>query len=331
MPLITDAVHIWRAPEGDYHIEWAASHPDTRVRVEPLGSHGQVQAHYEQAAPRARIAGLPPARRHQFRLSDQHGNETLAMERKLGMQGTPNFRDFGGYRGADGRRVRWGYLYRSGQLSGLTPQDLELLDSLQLDLVCDFRREDEQQNSPSRYPESRRPKVASLPITPGSNAAAFAGGGLDLGGRQPMYDFMVDINRDFAESQGATYARMFREILQHEDARFLVHCAAGKDRTGFAVAVILLALGVSVEQIMQDYLLTARFFHPQQEVERLRVKYGLESVPEEAILPMLEVHQAYLERALQAIADYGAVETYLEEVLGVGSAEREELRRRYLE
>ena len=286
MPLISDAVQIWRAAEGDYHIEWAASHPDTQVRVDPLGGHGQVQAHYEEAAPRARIAGLPAARRHQFRLSDQHGNEVLAMERKLGMQGTPNFRDFGGYRGADGRRVRWGYLYRSGQLSGLTPQDLELLDSLQLDLVCDFRREDEQQSSPSRYPEARQPQVASLPI---------------------------------------------REILQRQDTRFLVHCAAGKDRTGFAVAVILLALGVSVEQVMEDYMLTARFYHPQREVDRLRAKYGLESVPEEAILPMLEVHEAYLARALEAIRDYGAVETYLEDVLGVGSAEREELRRRYLE
>lgn len=331
MPLISDAVHIWRAPEGDYHIEWAASHPETRVRVDPLGGHGEVQAHYEESVPRARIAGLPPARRHQFRLSDQHGNEVLAMERKLGMQGTPNFRDFGGYRGADGRRVRWGYLFRSGQLSGLTPQDLELLDSLQLDLVCDFRREDEQQSSPSRYPEARQPEVASLPITPGSNTAAFTAGGLDLGGPQPMFDFMVGINRDFVESQGPVYARMFREILQRPDARFLVHCAAGKDRTGFAVAIILLALGVPVEQVMQDYMLTQRFFHPQQEVERLRAKYGLESVPEEAILPMLEVHEAYLERALQAIADYGEVETYLEEVLGVGSAEREELRRRYLE
>jgi protein-tyrosine phosphatase len=331
MPLISDAVHIWRAPEGDYHVEWAASHPETRVRVDPLGGHGEVQAHYEETAPRARIAGLPPARRHQFRLSDQHGNQVLAMERKLGMQGTPNFRDFGGYRGADGRRVRWGYLYRSGQLSGLTPQDLDLLDSLQLDLVCDFRREDEQQNSPSRYPPARQPEVASLPITPGSNTAAFTEGGLDLGGRQPMFDFMVGINRDFVESQGPVYTRMFREILQRPDARFLVHCAAGKDRTGFAVAVILLALGVPVEQVMQDYMLTRRFFHPQQEVGRLRAKYGLESVPEEAILPMLEVHEAYLERALQAIAEYGEVETYLEEVLGVGSAEREELRRRYLE
>ena len=278
-----------------------------------------------------RMTGLPVGRRHQFRLRDQHGNEVVAMERRLGMQGTPNFRDFGGYRTTDGRHVRWGYLYRSGQLSGLTEQDLSLLSSLNLDLVCDFRREEEQDNSPNRLPDVRRPRIASLPITPGSNNAAFAGGRLDGGGRQPMFDFMVDINRDFVEAQGPMYKQMFQEIFAQDDARFLVHCAAGKDRTGFAAAIILLALGVSVEQVMADYLLTRRFFDPRQEIDRLRVKYGFDSEEDEAIMPMLEVHEAYLQRALQAIADYGDVNSYLADVLGVGGAERNELRRRYLE
>lgn len=334
MPLLADTVHIWRAPEGDYHVEWEASHPQTRVTVSPLDAAApDLQLHYEDAdaASRLRISGLPADRRHTFRLQDQHGNELVAMERRLGMQGTPNFRDFGGYRTTDGRRVRWGYLYRSGQLSGLTERDLALLAYLQLDLLCDFRREEEQSASPNRLPRERAPRVASLPITPGSNDAAFANGQLDRGGRQPMFNFMVDINRDFVEAQSPMYRRMFAEILAQDDARFLVHCAAGKDRTGFAAAIILMALGVSVDQVMADYLLTRRFFDPRQEIDRLRIKYGFQSVEDEAIMPMLEVHEAYLQRALQAIADYGDVDTYLTRELGVGSAEREELRRRYLE
>ncbi|QIB65224.1 tyrosine-protein phosphatase [Kineobactrum salinum] len=331
MPLIADAIHVWREPEGDYHVEWAASHPATRVTVEPLTPAGQVSAHYEETATRARIRGLPLNCRHFFRLRDQHGNETIVTERKLGMQGTPNFRDFGGYPGADGRRVRWGYLYRSGHLSRLTNRDLDLLQSLELDLVCDFRRDDERLASPNRLPPSRPPRVVSLPITPGSNAAVFAHGELDLGGRQPMFDFMVDINRDFVEAQAATYARMFREILAQPDSRFLIHCAAGKDRTGFAAALILLVLGVPVERVMHDYMLTRRYYDPALEIERLRRKYGFEDVPAEAVLPMLEVHEAYLARAFDAIAEYGEVTAWLEDVLGVGPAEREELRRRYLE
>ena len=97
--LISDAVHIWREPGGDYHIEWQVSDPETEVTVEPLAADGELQLHYSQRpGPGARLAGLPPARRHFFRLRDQYGTEVVATERRLGMEGAPNFRDFGGYR-----------------------------------------------------------------------------------------------------------------------------------------------------------------------------------------------------------------------------------------
>lgn len=330
--LIKDAVHIWREADGDYHFEWEASHPDTRVTVEPLADPGGVQARYSETPGRASLSGLRPASRHFFRLRDQHGNEVLASERKLGMQGTPNFRDFGGYRTAEGRLVKWGYLYRSGQLSGLSDQDMQLLESLELDLVCDFRRAEEQQGDPSRLPVARPPKTASLPIVPGSNAGFFEEVQGNVGNPDAMFEFMLEINRDFAESQSETYARMFREILALEDTRFLVHCAAGKDRTGFAAAVVLLALGVERDVVMRDYMLTARFFDPAREAERLKRKYAMEHMDTSAVLPMLEVREAYLQRALESIdANYPSIDAYLEEALGVGPLEREELRARYLE
>lgn len=332
--LISDAVHIWRDADGDYHLEWQASHPDTQVTVEPVGD-GVVIHHQE--APGARVSGLPQGNRHFFRVRDQHGNEVLATERKLGMQGTPNFRDFGGYETRDNRQVKWGYLFRSGQLSTLSDRDIELLASLELDLVCDFRREEEQASDPSRLPSGRRPRIASLPIIPGSNSRFFeeaekqGGGQLDFE-RQAMFDFMVEINRDFAEGQSETYARMFREILELQDARFLVHCAAGKDRTGFAAALVLLGLGVPAEVVMQDYMLTARFFHPESEMVRLQRKYGMEHVDAASVRPMLEVHEDYLARALSSIDEnYGSVERYLNEALGVGAPELEELKARYLD
>ncbi len=331
--LIADAVHIWREPDGDYHIEWQASHPETEVTVEPLEARAEVSTHYSEDSGRVSLSGLAPDSRHFFRLRDQHGTEVLAAERRLGMQGTPNFRDFGGYPAAGGSRVKWGYLFRSGQLSNLSDQDVELLASLEIDLVCDFRRLEEQEGDPSRLPPDRPPRIASLPIIPGSNARFFeeADGGMDAG-PQAMFDFMLEINRDFVEDQADTYARMFREILDLEDARFLVHCAAGKDRTGFAAAIIQLALGVSREWVMRDYMLTRQFFQPHREVDRLKRKYDMAQMATEAILPMLEVHEDYLERALGVIArDFPSVEAYLAEVLGVGPAELAELRARYLE
>ncbi|MGB1141757.1 MAG: tyrosine-protein phosphatase, partial [Halioglobus sp.] len=312
--LIPDEVHIWREPDGDYHVEWRASHPETEVRVEPLAAHDDVQAHYHDAESRARISGLAPGSRHFFRVTDQHGNEVLSTERKLALEGTPNFRDFGGYRTEDDRQVKWGYLFRSGQLSGLSDRDLDLLASLELDLVCDFRRLEEQEGDPSRLPPQKTPRIASLPIVPGSNSRFFEEAEGHVGDRQAMFDFMLEINRDFATAQSETYARMFREILAIEDARFLVHCAAGKDRTGFAAAIMLLALGVPREVVMRDYMLTQRFFHPPREIERLQRKYQMEHMDAEAVLPMLEVHEDYLGLALETIdSQYDSLDSYLEE------------------
>ncbi len=338
--LISDAVHIWRAADGDYHIEWRASAPDTQVVVEPVLDSGAAgpdfETHYAGGDAGARLSGLPPAARHHFRLRDQHGTEVVAPERKLGMQGTPNFRDFGGYRTVDGRQVKWGFLFRSGQLSNLSAQDVALLQHLDIDLICDFRRTEEQEGDPSRLPQENPPRIASLAIVPGSNARFFEemSEGLESSamGRQAMFDFMVEINRDFAVAQTDTYARMFREILALPDARFLVHCAAGKDRTGFAAALVLLALGVPREVVMRDYMLTARYFHPATEIERLRQKYQMEHMEADAILPMLEVHEDYLARALQVIEqDYDSLEDYLFEALELGPGELRELRRRYVE
>lgn len=273
-------------------------------------------------------------------MTDQDVVELGRPPRRLEMHGTPNFRDFGGYQTATGKEVKWGYLFRSGQLSHLSDSDISLLDSLKLDLICDFRREEEQSSAPNRLPEASSLRVLSLPIIPGSNAEFFdqladnsdtqTGSDSNLNTTQAMYDFMVEINRDFAVGQSEAYTRMFAEILQINDARFLVHCAAGKDRTGFAAAVFLMALGVSREVVMQDYLLTARYFLPELEMQRIKQKYEME-LPDHAILPMLEVHEEYLSAALVAIdSRYPSFETYLEEELSVGPAELAELRGRYL-
>lgn len=147
-----------------------------------------------------------------------------------------------------------------------------------------------------------------------------------------MFDFMVEINRDFAQGQTDTYAQMFSEILKLEDTRFLVHCAAGKDRTGFAAAIILLALGVSRELVMRDYMLTNRFFHPHREIDRLKIKYEMHALDTASILPMLEVHEDYLARALLEIdQNFASVEAYLAEALNVRAEEIALLRARYLD
>ena len=331
MSLDLDSVHVWRNADGVHYIDWQTTRAGTEVVVEPLSAGAKVEYPQAEHAP-VKVTGLAADSRHQFRLDDQQGNQIVVGERRLGFQGAPNFRDFGGYPTCEGGRVKWGYLFRAGQLSALTETDVTLLAALELDLVCDFRREDEQLNDPNRLPAHNTPNTVSLPIVPGSNARFFEEAEQGWSGPEPMFNFMVHINRDFAESQSDTYARMFRAILDCEQARFLVHCAAGKDRTGFAAAIILLALGVPRELVMRDYMLTRQFFLPANELTRIRGKYDMQDLEEEAILPMLEVHEVYLDKALNTVdSQYGSIEQYLGEAMALTTSDREELRRRYVE
>lgn len=331
MPLDLDSVHVWRNSDGVHHVAWETTQAATQVVVEPLSVGAKLE--YPQAGRTSvKVTGLAAGSRHQFRLDDQQGNQIVVGERRLGFRGAPNFRDFGGYPTREGGRVKWGYLFRAGQLSALTDTDITLLAALKLDLVCDFRREDEQLNDPNRLPAYNTPSTISLPIVPGSNARFFEEAEQGWSGSEPMFNFMVHINQDFAESQSDTYARMFRAILDCEQARFLVHCAAGKDRTGFAAAIMLLALGVPRDLVMRDYMLTRQFFLPSNELPRIRGKYDMQDLPEEAILPMLEVHEVYLDKALDTIdSQYGSIERYLDEAMGLTVGDREELRSRYVE
>ena len=259
--------------------------------------------------------------------------EPLALptgQRRLKFEGTPNFRDLGGYRTADGREVKWGYLFRSGQLSELSTADLATLAGLSLELVCDFRRVEEQERDPSLLPVPG-PGVASIPIEPGSNDRALsASDQWDLVDRAAMFEFMVEINRNFALGQRQAYAEMFQRVLALEQGRMLFHCAAGKDRTGFAAAAILLALGVPRETVMEDYLLTREYFLPEHELGRLQRKYEM-GLPGEAMMPILEVHPDYLQAAFDAIdEEFSSFEHYLEDYLGLTPDQREQLCERYL-
>ena len=227
--------------------------------------------------------------------------------------------------------MKWGFLFRSGHLSTLSQQDVDLLASLDLDLVFDFRRLEEQEADASRLPRQSTPRVVSLPIIPGSNSRFFERAGEQSNQPDAMFNFMLEINRDFAGPQAVTYSRMFREILAAPDARFLVHCAAAGSHR-FRGSHHPAGAGVSRDLVMRDYLLTARYYLPERELDRLRRKYQLEHMVAESILPMLEVHEDYLANALHHIDEnYRSVEDYLEQALGVGPAELAELRARYPE
>ncbi|MFK7828194.1 MAG: tyrosine-protein phosphatase [Congregibacter sp.] len=250
-------------------------------------------------------------------------------ERLVGLEGSPNFRDAGGYASSDGEILSRGNIFRSGHLAQLTDADTQRLAALRLELICDLRREDEQRHEPSIIPAGA--ELMSAPITPGSQSSAIYADATQLGGVQSMFDFMCDINREFVESQSDNYRAVFGRLLESCATRVLFHCSAGKDRTGFVVAMLQLALGVSQADIEADYLLSRLYYLPEEQIARVRIKYPVDHLSDEALLPMMSADIRYLHSALDAVdRHYPSRDAFLQMALGLGVSERRELRRRFV-
>ncbi len=252
--------------------------------------------------------------------------------RIIPVPGAVNLRDFGGYATLEGRQVRTGLLFRSGSLAHLTDAGRTAFERLGIALICDLRRPDEQQEEPTALPQGA-PRRLEIPIDPGSALAlraAFRDNSLTAHQR---IDFMVQINRELARDHAEDYARMFEGLLALDTGGFLVHCAAGKDRTGFACALILHTLGVPEHLVMQDYLLTNEAIDLEGHMlPRLRARMGEHvQFDHEALRAIAGVRAEYLQAAYDTIAaDFESVEHYVRDAIGLGPASRDVLRARYL-
>lgn len=254
----------------------------------------------------------------------------MTQKRILDLPGSVNLRDFGGYETIDGRRVRAGLLYRSGMLAELTPDGQSQLRALGIGVICDLRRPYEREQEPTPFPP-HDPLQVHVAIDPDSAVLlreALADSVLDL---QQRIDFMIEINRELARAHAADYRRVFAALEASGSRGFLVHCAAGKDRTGFGVAAIQMALGVPRETVIEDYLLTneamdfERFILP-----RLKPRYG--EIDVEAARALSGVRAEYIHAALDELdATFGSFDTYLHEGLGIDARRRAALQDRYLE
>jgi protein-tyrosine phosphatase len=240
------------------------------------------------------------------------------------LSGASNFRDLGGYVADAGRRVRRFRLLRSDHLANLQPEDLSVLathlgESVR---VLDLRGAAERETAACVIPTAT---VYSLPIEP--TIVQKLTDLLEAGHRITAADtvaLMQETYRGFVRSNTPRFASLFEHVLDEHEAPLVFHCTAGKDRTGFAAALILRSLGVSEEDVMRDYLLTN---------ERLAMpdasRHGLTP---EAGMVLWRVQPEFLYAAFEAVeADYGGLEGYLREGLGLGAAERERLRELYLE
>jgi protein-tyrosine phosphatase len=241
--------------------------------------------------------------------------------RHFNLAGASNFRDLGGYPAKDGRTLRWRQIFRSNHLGHLTAADIAVLRGLGLKSAFDFRGAEERAAAVCGLEEIA---VHSLPIEP--TVVAELRGRLATGrtlSSAAALEVMRDSYRGYVRHSTQKFRALFAHLLE-DRAPLVIHCTAGKDRTGFACALILHALGVPHDLIAEDYLLTNRFYR--------RDPAASPDLPEEVRQALASVEASFLAAAFEVIsADYGDLERYLGEGLGLRNGERERLQARYLE
>jgi protein-tyrosine phosphatase len=240
--------------------------------------------------------------------------------RHLELEGASNFRDLGGYSANDGRRVRWRQIFRSNHLGHLTAADIEVVRGLGVRSAFDFRGLEERAAAVCAVKEIA---VHSLPIEPTVVAALRARLAAGLLSAADALEIMRESYRNYVRLNTHSFRALFGHLLA-DRAPLVIHCTAGKDRTGFACALVLHALGVAEDVIAEDYLLTNRFYR--------RDPASGTDLPEDVRQAIGSVEASFLAAGFEAVqGDYGDLENYLKEGLGLGPQERTELKARYLQ
>lgn len=258
----------------------------------------------------------------------------MTPDRVLDLERVLNFRDFGGYDAAGGARVKRGLLFRSAHFSEASEEDKARLDALGVRFLVDLRRTEERALEPNRWPGEQTVSYMSdmgpsSAMPPHMEALMHS----DLTAASVEH-YMHSLYRDFPAQPRHVqlYTDWFRELS--EGGAGVIHCAAGKDRTGLGCALTLHVLGVDEATIFADYEYTNTAVDLDARLPRMhaRIQQRLgRPIEPEALRPMLCVKAAYLRDALTSIdAQYGSIDGYLT-ALGVDDVMRERLKENYLE
>lgn len=251
----------------------------------------------------------------------------------LGIASAPNLRDVGGYSTTDGRKVKTGLAFRSGALDRLTSAEQEVLLEAGVRLVCDLRTETERTDQPDRLPNGVDYLVLDVQKHGGHGAdiaSLFASpeGAEALRSPQSAEDFLVDVYRAFVTTPDAHDA--FGSLLKAlAEPGTLMHCTAGKDRTGWGSALLLTLLGVDRETVLADYLDSNR--HLESAYAGLYEMVAQGGIDPEVVRPLLEVREIYLTAAFDTAHElYGDAEGYARKALGLTDQELAALKDLYL-
>ncbi len=261
----------------------------------------------------------------------------VAPQRHVPLEGQPNFRELGGYQTSDGRTVIWGQVFRSGELPELTDEDVARLESLGLRTMVNFLLPEEiEMHGPDRLPTGIR--QVQHPIT-GERTAE-----LSLSVQQSIRtgqfenippEMNVEFHRLLLDDGKAEYAALLRELMDPANRPLAYHCSHGVHRTGTASAIVLSALGVPWETVREDYLLSNTYRSEEIEAQLARIRQAVATdrgvAPDQVDMANVEAFYmldgTYIDGTLErAIEEFGSMEGYIREGLGISDEEIQLLR-----
>ncbi|MFJ9772694.1 tyrosine-protein phosphatase [Kitasatospora sp. NPDC101157] len=256
-------------------------------------------------------------------------DRAVLVGRSLGLRGAVNARDLGGYRTAGGRVVRGGAVLRSDGLNHVTAEDLHPLGAIGLRAVVDLRSAEEvREAGPDRLPDGVATHHLPLWAADFDINATLRGALADRSARRQRNllgngraaAMMTGLYRWFVTDQVARerFAALLRLLAAPDGVPLLFHCSAGKDRTGWAAALVLTALGVERETVFADYLLTNE--RSAAVVERVLADFGSRGLVHEPelLLPVFRADRGYLDAAFAEIeAGWSGFDAFWREGLGL--------------
>ena len=252
--------------------------------------------------------------------------------RVMDVDGVINFRDMGGYHTANGQRVRTGLLYRAGALGDITEKGMAQLQELDIKLICDLRSEEEEVAAPDKLPQDPALIYVHLPLLAEDNRRERV---MTLFfNRRKFTTMMPDMyTRVIIDGNAHLYGDILRRIANADNLPTLIHCTAGKDRTGVAAMLILSLLGVPEDVILADYSLSNLYYDSYLKFGTLAIgSVAWTGVKAEDLQPLFISHPDTLKAAIAHIhRKYGSVENYLRSAAGVNDEIQRKIKMNLLE